>query len=260
MNSEACLGGEIAAVLLTCVGSGMLNTVPPSLSCKNFQSPFALPGYLFSRNLLSRKSTSWRTQWLTLSRDSEEILGRKVGKELRRTQVDTHTHTHTHWLIALISFSGIHGKLWLQQHQSFHGDPSEPTAVGRTVPSACRWEETNTDNLKVHPALLLPSANPLPTVLPMAPRGSSHPWTLPAHWGSSSQCRAGSSPAQSNLPCKFLGEGPPCHWPLASTWWLVHVWFHTAWQETQRTRVGMSPGGLCSDHMATWILSNSDFP
>lgn len=44
MNSEACLGGEIAAVPLTSVRAGMLNTVPASLSCKNFPSPSALPG------------------------------------------------------------------------------------------------------------------------------------------------------------------------------------------------------------------------
>lgn len=58
-------------------------------------------------------------------------------------------------------------------------------------------------------------------------------------------------PSKSNLPCKFLGEGPLSHWPLASTGWSVHGWFHAVQQETRRGRVGMSRGGLSSDHMAT---------
>lgn len=105
MNSEACLGGEIAAVLLTCAGSGMLSTVLPSLSCKNFQSPFVLPGYLFSRNLQKLPSclgkaplgelSGWHCQGI-----QKRFWGGKEGKELRRTGwIQTHKHTQTHTYI-----------------------------------------------------------------------------------------------------------------------------------------------------------------
>lgn len=71
-----------------------------------------------------------------------------MGKELRRTQMDTHTHTERAEQPHLLADKG-----------------------------------KQTDNLSVHPALLLPSVNPPPTALPMEPPGSSHPWTLPAPWG-----------------------------------------------------------------------------
>lgn len=168
---------------LTCVGSGMFNEVPTSLSCKNCQGLSALPGYLFPRNLQKLPSCLGKaplgdlfSMWLTLPMDSEEIWGKK-SREGPEKKPDEYTRRD--WLIVSISFSGNHGKAWLQQ-QSFHGCPSETAAAAaqtHLVEGRREWWREGGQS-------------------PASPRGSTHSWPLPAHWWSSSQSRASSSPAQ----------------------------------------------------------------
>lgn len=143
MNWEACLESEIAAMPLTCVGSGMFNEVPTSLSCKNCQGLSALPGYPFPRNLQKLPSCVGKaplgdlfSMWLTLLMDSEEIW-RKKRREGAEKKPDEYTRRD--WLIVSISFSGNHGKAWL------HGHPSE-TAAAAAQPHLVegrreRWRE-----------------------------------------------------------------------------------------------------------------------